>query len=193
VSDTVLWLLALQGALGAFDTVYFHEWKARLPAWPAQAAPELKLHASRDFLYAVLFASLPWLAWQGLWAYALVAILLAEIALTMTDFVVEVSVRRPIGDVFGGERVTHAAMGIVYGVMLAHLIPTLSDWAALPSSLRSSTAEGPAALHWLLTLMAAGVLASGVRDLYAAFSFPAGGWPWQATQAINSGVKAPNA
>ena len=23
-----LWLLALQGAIGAFDTVYYHEWRA---------------------------------------------------------------------------------------------------------------------------------------------------------------------
>jgi hypothetical protein len=182
VSETVLWLLALQGALGAFDTLYFHEWKARLPAWAAQTAPELKLQASRDFLYALLFASLPWIAWQGLWAYVLAAILIAEIALTMTDFVVEVSVRRPIGDVFAGERVTHAAMGIVYGVMLAHLLPVLSDWRSLPTSLGPATAEGPAVLHWLLTLMAAGVLLSGARDLYAAFGLPGGAWPWLGPQ-----------
>jgi hypothetical protein len=193
VSETVLWLLALQGALGAFDTLYFHEWKARLPAWPAQTAPELRLHASRDFLYALLFASLPWIAWQGLWAYVLAVILVAEIALTMTDFVVEVSVRRPMGDVYAGERVTHAAMGIVYGVMLAHLLPVLSDWSSLPTSLRPATAEGPAVLHWLLTLMAAGVHASGVRDLYASFSFPAGGWPWQGMKSISSEVNARNA
>ena len=30
--NTVLWLLAVQGALGAFDTLYYHEWRARLPA-----------------------------------------------------------------------------------------------------------------------------------------------------------------
>jgi hypothetical protein len=27
-----LWLLAAQGLIGAFDTVYYHEWRARLPA-----------------------------------------------------------------------------------------------------------------------------------------------------------------
>jgi hypothetical protein len=26
-----LWLLAIQGVIGAFDTIYYHEWRARLP------------------------------------------------------------------------------------------------------------------------------------------------------------------
>jgi hypothetical protein len=46
------------------------------------AAPELKLHAARDILYAVLFGTLPWVAWHGIWAVVLVAILVAEIVLT---------------------------------------------------------------------------------------------------------------
>jgi len=32
VIPTALWLLAIQGAIGAFDTLYYHEWRARLPA-----------------------------------------------------------------------------------------------------------------------------------------------------------------
>jgi len=27
-----LWLLAALGVIGAFDTIYYHEWRARLPA-----------------------------------------------------------------------------------------------------------------------------------------------------------------
>jgi hypothetical protein len=30
-----------QGAIGAFDTLYYHEWRARLPARARQAASEL--------------------------------------------------------------------------------------------------------------------------------------------------------
>ena len=55
----VLWLLALQGVIGAFDTAYYHEWRARLPGLGLQAASELRLHAARDALYAVIFATLP--------------------------------------------------------------------------------------------------------------------------------------
>src|SRR5262245_4643076 len=39
--------------------------------------------------------------------------------LTLTDFVVEIRVRKPLRDVYGGERVTHAVMGILYGAMVA--------------------------------------------------------------------------
>jgi hypothetical protein len=109
---TALWLMAVQGAIGAFDTVYYHEWRARLPARGVHAAAELKLHSCRDFLYALIFGTLPWLAWQGFWAVALLAVFAAEIVLTMADFIVEIRVRKPIGDVYGGERLTHAAMGI---------------------------------------------------------------------------------
>ena len=36
---TALWLMAAQGLIGAFDTFYYHEWKARLPARGADSAP----------------------------------------------------------------------------------------------------------------------------------------------------------
>ena len=130
-----LWLLALQGAIGAFDTLYYHEWRARLPARGRRAAPELKLHAGRDFLYGVLFCSLPFVAWQGVWVLALAAVLVAEIALTLWDFVVEIAVRKALGDVYAGERVTHAVMGILYGAMIAYLLPQLRAWWALPTGL----------------------------------------------------------
>src|SRR4051794_25909480 len=135
-----LWLLAIQGVIGAFDTVYYHEWRARLPARGAQAASELKLHAARDFFYAVLFGSLPWLAWQGGWTLALVAVIVAEIALPMSDFVVEIPVRKPLGDVYAGERITHAVMGILYGAMVATLLPALWDWWKRPSALTATPA-----------------------------------------------------
>jgi len=75
---TALWLLAVQGVIGAFDTLYFHEWRARLPARYQTVAAELKIHAVRDFLYAVIFGTLPWLTWEGRWALVLTAILIAE-------------------------------------------------------------------------------------------------------------------
>jgi hypothetical protein len=172
-----LWLLAVQGVIGAFDTLYYHEWRARLPALGPRAAPELKLHAARDVLYAVLFATLPWLAFCGWWVVALIAVLAAEIALTLADFVTEVAVRKPMGDVAPGERVTHAVMGILYGAMIANLIPTLRDWWARPTALVTAPPDIPQLLQLALFAMAAGVLLSGLRDLYAALGLPRGGWP----------------
>lgn len=174
-----LWLLAFQGVIGAFDTVYYHEWRARLPARGKQAASELKLHAARDFFYAVLFATLPWIAWQGTWVLVLVAVLVAEIILTLWDFVVEIAVRKQLGDVYAGERVTHAVMGILYGAMVANLISVLVRWWALPTALVVEWTEVPTLLQWGLFVMAAGVFLSGLRDLYAALELPYGSWPWK--------------
>ncbi len=174
-----LWLLAIQGVIGAFDTIYYHEWRARLPAHGCAAAPELKLHAARDFLYAILFGTLPFLAWQGSWVLVLSAAIVAEIILTLWDFIIEITVRKPMGDVYAGERVTHAIMGILYGAMLANLIPTIAHWWSLPTALAPISPDIPETLRLSLAVMAAGVFISGVRDLYAALGLPYGGWPWK--------------
>ena len=176
---TALWLLAIQGAIGAFDTLYFHEYRARLPARWRQTHVELKIHAVRDFLYAVLFSSLPFVAWWGAWTWVLAAILAAEIALTFTDFAIEPAARRGFGDVLPGERVTHSVMGIIYGGMLAHLVPELLAWSRMPTGFAASDAPLPEVLRWTLLAMGAGVLLSGIRDLSAAFGLPLGGWPWR--------------
>lgn len=174
---TALWLLAAQGAIGAFDTLYYHEWRARLPALEG-ARPELRLHAVRALIYGVIFAALPRFEWRGAWAYVLAALLAAEVVITLRDFVVEDGVRAPLGGVFAGERVTHAVMAIIYGAMLANLVPALLDWEGQPTALATHTAPVPAELTWLLTLMSAGVTASGARDAYAALGMPGGAWPW---------------
>jgi hypothetical protein len=121
---------------------------------------------------------LPWLAWQGLWAAALAAILAVEIVLTMADFVIEIDVRRSLGDVYAGERVTHAVMGILYGAALAILLPALATWWRQPTALRLAPADVPEPLRWLLLVMATGVFVSGARDLYSAAGLPHGAWPW---------------
>ena len=87
--------------------------------------------------------------------------------------------RRSLGDVYAGERVTHAVMGILYGAMIASLIPVLIGWSRLPSGLLAASLDFPDALRWGLTIMAVVVFVSGLRDLYAAFELPYGSWPWR--------------
>jgi hypothetical protein len=176
---TALWLMAVQGLMGAFDTLYYHEWRARLPAL-AGARPELRLHAARSLVYALIFAALPRVEWRGAWAYALALLLAAEVLITLRDVVVEDGVRAPLGGVFAGERVTHALMAVVYGAMLANLLPELDAWRRTPTALAPHAAAVPAGLKWALTLMSAGVAASGLRDAYAALGLPRGAWPWRA-------------
>jgi hypothetical protein len=176
--NTVLWLLALLGLLGAFDTAYYHEWRARLPARGRAVASELKLHAARDFLYAAMFATLPWLAFRGWWVLVVAGILLAEAILTMADFIVEATERKPFGDVYAGERVTHNIMAITYGATIAFLIPTMWNWWHEPAGLAAARHPIPDFLPWVLSVMATGVFFSGCRDLYAALELPHGHWPW---------------
>lgn len=175
----VLWLLAIQGALGGLDTLYYHEWRARLPARGPSAGLELKLHAARDLIYAIIFGTLPGFAWQGLWTLMLAALLLAEIVITLADFIIEDRVRQPLGGVYHGERAMHAVMGIIYGAMLARLIPVMVRWWAAPTALAAQAPDVPLPLRWTLYAMALGVFLSGVRDLYAAKGLPHGGWPWR--------------
>jgi hypothetical protein len=124
-------------------------------------------------------------AWQGAWVVVLACVIVAEIILTLWDFIVEKAVRKTLGDVYAGERVTHAIMGIVYGGMLLSLLPTLISWWELPTELRYSPPEIPEVLRWSLVAMGLGVFASGLRDLYAAVGWQHGGWPWESRPASN--------
>jgi hypothetical protein len=143
-----------------------------------QARSELELHALRDFVYAALFSTLPWIAWRGAWAIALAALLLAEIVLTLWDFVVEDWVRKSLGGLYAGERIMHGVMGILYGAMLAYLLPNLRHWWVAPTRLAVSAVAVFPAVRWAMLAMGAGVLVSGLRDLYAAFELPGSAWPW---------------
>jgi len=154
--------LLVMGLMGALDTFYYHEWQLHLAATPT-ARRELQLHASRDFAYALVFGSLAWTTWNGLLIWPLALILTFEIVVTLTDFVEEDRTRK----LPAGERIMHAVMGIAYGVFLCLLYPQAIEWSRLPSGLRGADYG---VLSWVLTVFAAGVLASGIRDLAASRS-----------------------
>jgi hypothetical protein len=185
----VLFLLGFQGLVGAFDTLYYHEWKARLPARGGLASRELALHAARDFLYTILFCTLPWLSWSGAWTLALLAVFVAEIVLTLWDFVVEIAVRKDLGDVYAGERVTHAIMGILYGAMLATLVPTLVSWWQSRTGLIFQPVPIPGWIRIALTAMGVAVMLSGFRDLCAALGLRGSAWPWASRITGTGNVK----
>jgi hypothetical protein len=157
-----LTLLVVQGLLGALDTLVYHEVLQRLPARPT-ARLELRLHAVRDLAYAALFAALAWLQWHGWLAWLLGGLLLAEILVTLWDFIEE-DIHRPLPP---GERVMHTIMAIIYGAFLAHLVPVLLDWASQPTGVAWANYGW---ISWVLTAMAAGVLLSGIRDATASFA-----------------------
>ncbi|HVY81988.1 MAG TPA: TIGR01777 family oxidoreductase [Steroidobacteraceae bacterium] len=152
-------LITVQAVMGAFDNLWHHEIKERLPAKRA-AASETALHAVREFLYALIFFALAWYEWRGAWALLLAAVILAEIPITLGDFVVEDRTRRlPVL-----ERVLHTVLAINLGLILAVLAPIVFEWW------RSATAVVPAdhgAFSWLFTLFSVGVFAWSVRNTLA--------------------------
>jgi hypothetical protein len=176
-SQSVLWLLTAQGFLGAFDTIYFHEIRARLPALQTQARSELVLHSLRSVIYGIFFLTFPWLAWRGWWTAVLVLLLALEIFITMYDFVIEDWVRKQLGGVYPAERVLHGVLGVLYGIFLANLFPLLRQWWHSPTGFAKLTATA-SGLQMTMAIM--GILAciSGLRDLAAAYALPHSAWPW---------------
>ena len=156
---TAIWLLLVQASLGAFDTLYYHEYKLRL-AHGQHTRTELRLHASRDFAYAVIIGSLGFVTWNGYLVWILAAFLAGEICITLWDFIEEDRIRR----LPAGERAMHAIMGIVYGAFLAYLLPEMAQWRTAATAFGPTYHGFPA---WMLLVLAIGVGASGVRDLIA--------------------------
>ncbi len=160
MTETTLWLLVtLQIAMGAFDTLYHHEFTERL-AWRPNAGQELVLHAVRNGFYGLIFLTLAWSEPLGLLAAALLAVLAVEIVITLWDFVEEDLTRR----LPATERVTHTLLALNYGAILVLLVPVLWTWAHQPTGW-SAVSHGYGS--YLLTLSALGVLIFGARDWFA--------------------------
>ena len=154
-------LLIAQGLMGGFDTLYHHELTVDLPH-RRSARLELSIHAIRAVLYALLFASIAHLAFHGAWALLVASVVAVEVLLTLWDFVVEDRSRK----LPASERVLHTVLAINGGALFGLYGMQLVQWSALPSAL---VAIDFGWRGWVLTLFAAGVAASGVRDGVAAW------------------------
>jgi hypothetical protein len=152
-------LIAIQIVMGVFDTFYHHEFTERL-AWRPSQRFELKLHGIRNMLYALLFLVLGWLEVHGALALLIVAVLVAEIVITLMDFVEEdLSRKLP-----PSERVNHTLLAINYGAILVLLLPVLIDWATQPLGVMV-VYQG--LLSIAATACAVGAALCGVRDFAA--------------------------
>jgi hypothetical protein len=165
--EMTLAIMSFQALLGAFDTLYFHEYRCRLPVLGPRVAAELKLHAFRDLVYGTLFLSLPFAAWGGALVVVLAGMILLEVCITIWDFNIEVVVRDGVGGVADSERALHLVMAVVYGVFLAHLAPQMWAWLSLPTGFHRQTGI-PVPLQVIGVAFGVGVLLSGGRDYLAA-------------------------
>jgi uncharacterized protein (TIGR01777 family) len=158
---SLLWtLIAIQIVMGVFDTFYHHELTERL-AWRPSQRYELQLHGVRNMMYAFLFLVLGWLEVYGILAMLIIAVLVAEIIITLLDFVEEDMSRK----LPASERINHTLLAINYGAILVLLLPVLIDWAMQPTGIKS------AYTGWLSIIAAAATIGAalcGVRDFTAA-------------------------
>ena len=159
--NLVLWLSVLQGLMGVFDLVYHHEMTEKL-TWRPAAAREMWLHGLRNGLYSVVFFSFGLLQWHGLYAWLFAAILLAEVTITLCDFVVEDQTRR----LPATERVTHTLLALNYGAVLGLFSQQWLLWLRQPTGLEPVYFGF---LSWVMGTYALGVLIWFFRDYLRSF------------------------
>jgi uncharacterized protein (TIGR01777 family) len=151
-----LQLMAFQGCLGAFDTLYHHELTEALPG-RTSARRELSIHATRSLIYSALFIGLSAWVFHGVWAVALLLVFIVEIVLTLWDFVVEDRTRL----LPATERVTHTVLAMNGGALVTLLALNSPQWMAMPTAL---VWQPHGVLSLFLSLCGIGVGLSGLRD-----------------------------
>ena len=152
-------LIVAQAILGGFDNLWHHEITERLPS-RRSAAPELALHAAREFLYAFLFFAIAWYEWRGAWAVLIGAVFAVEVVITLADFIVEDQTRR----LPKLERVLHTILAMNVGAIFIVLTPVLHAWWSAPRAVQPVTYG---AISWVFTAFSVGVLAWSVRNALA--------------------------
>jgi hypothetical protein len=155
-----VYVLLLHGVLGFLDIIVNHELLAKLPK-RADATSEEALHAVRETIFAILFASLAWYQWHGAWVWFIAALLLAEVIVSAYDVIVEGDTRvLPVS-----ERVLHLLLFINLGMLITLIGYALIWWHANETGL-ARVDYGWAS--WVLTGMSALSLVWAMRDGVAA-------------------------
>jgi hypothetical protein len=148
--------LMVHGVIGGTDVLLNHELLARVPGLP-NAGPEQRLHCAREAIFALIFAALAFGEWGGLWAWCIVALLLAELLVSTVDSVLEVEIRvLPVS-----ERVLHVLLLVNFGIVITLLAQVLPAWSMRGTGV-SWVDYGWAS--WVLSAMAAASLLWSVRD-----------------------------
>lgn len=160
------WVLFVLGLLGATDIVLYHTLSHGIRKH-ADCRGELLVHAFRGPTYALLFGVVPNFRLHGLWMWALCALLLFDLWLSLWDFAVERRSRARLGGLPTGEYILHVVLGILYGAFVALVLEATVASLWLPTAIAYEPVAVPVLLRWNLLLMAAGVLVSGALDAAA--------------------------
>ncbi len=152
--------LVANGLIGGADVIVNHELIARLPA-RRNSTTEQWLHSARELIFATLFLALAWSAWHGLGALVIVALLLAEFAVSTVDTVLEFDVRRlPVP-----ERIAHVLLFVNFGILVTLLGQALLVWSRLPTAV---VAVDYGAFSWALSGLAGLAFGWSIRDAASA-------------------------
>lgn len=159
--ELILYLLIVQGIMGAFDLVYHHEMTEKL-TWKPSAAHEMWLHGIRNGLYSIVFLSFGFYHWHGALAWAFLGILLIEVTITLWDFVIEDQTRK----LPATERVTHTLLALNYGAVIGLFIPEFMHWVEQPTGFQTVSYGY---LSWIMALYAFGVFLWFFRDFIRSY------------------------
>lgn len=150
--------------LAAFDVLYFHTYRCRLP-WRREARWENLSHAFRSvtaisYLLLAMHVRLEghyWFGYCGLVGF--------DVLNTAFDAVCEATERRAIGGVSPGEYIVHIVLGLLAGGIFATMLWESWPLAAGPTRISWSTLDVPLALRLPGYLAILGLALSGGLDL----------------------------
>ncbi len=161
------YILFVLGCLGAMDIALFHSLAHGIRSHP-DSVTELAAHSLRGPVYATLFVLIPNFILHGVFIWGVLALFLIDVAISIWDFALEQHSRRFLGGLPSGEYVLHMLMAIVFGALMASFLHGAKGWLSAPARLLYAPAAVPIALRFVLFVMAALVLVSGMQDAIAA-------------------------
>jgi len=161
------YLLLLLGCLGAADLLLSHSVAHGIRSHP-DSAMELVSHSLRGPTYAALFVLLPNFRLQGLMLWALLALFVVDIGISIWDFSLERYSRQLLGGLPSGEYVLHMLMAMIFGALATTVLVKAGPGLLAPTLLIYAPAAVPLIIRLLLFIMAVIVLCSGVQDALAA-------------------------
>lgn len=164
--EAATYMLLALGILGAIDLLLFHTIAHGIRRHRPSRA-ELMAHSLRGPVYALLFVLIPNFACNGAWYWALLGLLLFDLAVSLFDFAVEKQSRSLLGGLPTAEYILHMIMAMLFGAMVATIVMTTDTWARAPTALVYAPVGIPGAVRLLLGIMAIGVLTSGIQDARA--------------------------
>jgi hypothetical protein len=161
------YLLLFLGCLGAADILIYHSISHGIRSHP-ESAMELVTHSLRGPTYAALFVVIPNFRMQGSMLWALLALFVVDVGVSIWDFSLERRSRQFLGGLPSGEYVLHMLIAMVFGAVVTSVVFKAGPDLHAPTSLVYSPATVPFLVRLLLFAMAVVVLFSGIQDALAA-------------------------